>query len=274
MTLINHSLGFNGRCHEAITFYEVIVCPMERTYLKIIALSTMLLAAVSAFGQVSFQDSVKYSNQLIGIEQQLMDDMPSINTNWDKYMNPDCFVIAEDGTMYDKKAFLADFHQFPKGFSERIKVTKPKAVFHNNTGVINYVADEFEFIFGQTVHTTYSVMKTYIRNDTSWAMISFQIFEIPQLPQAIHVPVSVLNQYTGVYQLSDSNTCAITLQNDTLYIQKSGRSKAALFAETENVFFREADTRGRKLFVTDGKGAMLVVERRNGQDVVWRRIRR
>ena len=271
MTPITHYLGFNGKCREAMTFYEVILLLMEGTYLKLIALSTMFLATVSAFGQVSFQDSVKYTNQLISIEQQLMDDMPSINTNWDKYMSPDCFVIGEDGTMYDKKAFLADFHPFPRGFSGHINVTKPKAVFHSNTGVLNYVADEFEFVFGQTLHTTYNVMKTYIRNDTSWSMISFQIFEIPQLPQATHVPVSVLLQYTGVYQLSDSNTCTITLQNDTLYMQKSGRSKGVLFAETENVFFREADTRGRKLFVTDEKGDMLLRERRNGQDVVWTR---
>ena len=270
---MNHFPGFTSKCRKAMTSCEIILSLLDRTYLVRIALSTMLFTVVSAFGQVSYQDSVTYSNQLMRIEQQLMNDLPSITTNWETCMHPYCIVIAEDGTMFDKKSFLADFHPFPKGFSGHITVTKPKIVFHNNTGVFNYVADEFESVFGQTLHTTYSIMKTYIRNDTSWSMISFQIFEIPQLPQAIHVPVSVLQHYTGVYQLADSNTCAITLQNDTLYMQKSGRSKAVLFAETENMFFREVDTRGRKLFMTDEKGKMFLRERRNGQDVVWTRMR-
>ena len=174
--------------------------------------------------------------------------------------------------MYDRKAFLADFHPFPEGFSGQIQVTKPKTVFHDKTAVLYYVADEFESIFGQTLHTTYSVMKTYVRNDTSWAMISFQIFEIPQLPQAIHVPVSELQRYTGLYRLSENDTCAVTVENDTLYMQKSGRSRTALLAETESVFFRVADTRGRKFFMTDEKGAMFLRERRNGQDLIWTRI--
>ena len=254
-----------------MTFSKTVSSLMGKTSIILIPLSTTLLVAVAARGQVSSRDSVTYTNQLIRIEQQLMDDLPGINTNWDTYMNPDCFVIAEDGTMYDKKAFLADFHPFPAGFSGHIEVTMPKTVFHDNTAVIHYVAEELQSVFGQTLHTAYSVMKTFIRKDTSWSMISFQIFEIPRLPQAIRLPVAVLNRYTGVYQLSDSNTCSITVENDTLFMQKSGRSKTALFAETENVFFRTADTRGRKLFVTDGKGTMLLVERRNGQDVVWTR---
>ena len=46
-----------------------------------------------------------------------------------------------------------------------------------------------------------------------------------------------------------------------------------MFAETENVFFRKKDTRGRKIFVKDENQIMLMNERRNGQDVVWKRIK-
>ncbi len=56
-----------------------------------------------------------------------------------------------------------------------------------------------------------------------------------------------------------------------MFIQKNKKSVQALFDDTNNVFFTKIDTRGRKLFVKDATGALLMRERRNGQDVVWRR---
>jgi hypothetical protein len=89
-----------------------------------------------------------------------------------------------------------------------------------------------------------------------------------------HPPASPeqLKKFKGVYQLSDSNKVYITLANDTLYYQGNNRSKRALFAETENIFFTLADTRGRKVFTSDEQGKMILRERRNGQDVVWKKI--
>jgi len=82
-----------------------------------------------------------------------------------------------------------------------------------------------------------------------------------------------LKQYAGHYQLADSNTCVISLKNDTLFIMKKTGGPVALFAETENIFFRRADTRGRKIFVKNEKGDMLMLERRNGNDLSWKRIK-
>ena len=223
--------------------------------------------------QVSQSDSVTYSQQLIRIEQQCMDDVSGgIIKTFNTYMHADCFVITEDGTMLTKQDFLAGIHPLPKGYSGNINVTHPKTVFYGNTAVIQYVADEYENVFASKLHTMYSVMNTYIKIDTSWQMISSQIFEIPLLPPSINVPASLLEQYTGLYKLSDSVTCTVSLQNDTLYSQKTGRAKIALFPETENVFFRAEDARGRKMFVRDERGTMLMRERRNGQDVVWEKL--
>ncbi|HMG68442.1 MAG TPA: nuclear transport factor 2 family protein [Chitinophagaceae bacterium] len=243
---------------------------MKPTFVKVFAFSLALLLGLAAISQVSHEDSIKYAKQLIGMEQQLMDDIPSGSIiHWDAYLNKDFFVITEDGSMLDKKTLLETFQPMPKGYSGHINVIKPKIVFHGNTAVIQYVSDEFENVFKNKIHTQYSSMNTYIKSDTSWQMISSQVFEIPLLPPAIKVPVSVLKQYTGIYQLSDSNTCIISIERDTLYYQKSGRSKIALLPETENIFFRLSDARGRKLFVKDENGVMLMRERRNGQDVVW-----
>ncbi len=247
---------------------------MTKHHHKNILLATILLLNTAAFAQISTADSVTFARQLVQMEQQFMDDIGTgVTEHYEKYMHPGCFIITEDGSMLDKRAFLADFHPLPKGISGYIKIIKPKTVFYGSTAVIQYVSDEYENVYGNKLHTMYSTMNTYIRTDTLWQMISSVIFEIPLLPPAVKVPAAVLKKYTGTYQLGDSSTCNILLENDSLFYQRAGRAKTVLLAETENIFFRSVDTRGRKLFVTDEKGTMLMRERRNGQDVVWKRIK-
>ena len=211
---------------------------------------------------------------MINIEQSLMDAIPTGDTvTWSKYLDANFFIITEDGTRFSRQSFLATFHSLPKGYSGYIKVTEPRIEFNENTAVIAYVSDEHEFVFGQELHTTYSSLNTYIKTDTSWMMIASEVFEIPKLPLPAKVLPDTLKRYTGIYFLNDTITCTISLENDTLFIQKETGGKQALLPETENVFFRLSDTRGRKIFVYDGQGNMLMLERRNGEDVVWKRIK-
>ena len=233
-----------------------------------------LTASPLLVAQVSPADSAKYTRQLVNIEQSCMNDLGIGSAkNFTAYMHRDCFLVNEDGEMLTKQAFVSQIRPLPKGYSCHINVTGVKTVFYDKAAVINYVADEFEEVFDNKLHTKYSVMNTYVKKDTSWQMISGQIFEIPLLPPSITLPKSLLQQYTGTYRLSDSVTCTISLRNNTLFYQRIGRVKAALLPETENIFFRAADARGRKLFVKNDKGAMIMRERRNGQDVVWEKIK-
>jgi hypothetical protein len=232
------------------------------------------IMSIKVYSQASNNDSLKYSSQIIRIEQQLLNDIPTGDTTlWSKYLDNSYYVITEDGTGFNRKEFLSSFSPLPKGYSGHINITKPHFVFKNNTAVFHYVADEYEFVFGQKLHTTYGTVNTYIKTDTSWKAIASQTFEIPQLPPAIKISPLVLKNYTGIYKLADSVTCTISLEKDTLFIQKKARNKQALFAETDNIFFRQSDTRGRKIFTKDENGIMLMLERRNGEDVVWKKIK-
>jgi hypothetical protein len=245
---------------------------MKRFHTAVIP-SLLVLSSFQLRGQVTEADSAKYFLQLVDIEQRLLDDVAlGITANYETYLHPACFITAEDGTVQTKKELIAGLHPLPNGYSGSIKVTQPKTVFCGNTAVIRYVADEVENVFGNKLHTQYSTTNTWIRTDTSWEMIAGQTFEIPLLPPPISVPFTVLERYTGIYRLSDSVTCTVSVQNDTLYYQRVGRARTALFPETENTFFRTADARGRKIFVKNERGAMLMKERRNGQDVIWKRM--
>src|SRR6185503_214533 len=238
-----------------------------------IVLRAVLLLLVSLRGNAQ-TDSAANARQIIKLEQQLQDALPGDTATWNKYLDPKLHVVDEDGAGAFKKEFLATMGPFPKSISGHVWVTQPVFVFHDNVAVIQYVADEYEQFFNAKLHTSYATTDTWYKTASGWVMLSMQVFEIPALPPAITLDTRVLKQYTGVYKLGDEDTATITLKNDTLFIQKSGRKPDALFAETNNVFFRKSDARGRKLFVEDEVGNMLMLERRNGQDVVWKRASR
>jgi hypothetical protein len=219
------------------------------------------------------EDSAAKARQIIGIEQTLMNALPGDTVPWNKYLAPNWYCTTEDGTGYFREAFLHSFSAFPVGFSGNIQVTKPVLVFHGNIAVIHYVADEHETVLGQQLHTSYGMANTWYKNDSSWVMLSALTFEIPQLPPAIRVKASVLQQYTGTYRMTTDRQAVVSLRRDTLFIQKGKNPPEALLAETENVFFRMSDTRGRRIFVRDESGDMIMRERRNGQDLVWRRVK-
>jgi hypothetical protein len=231
----------------------------------------LFLLLLSMARGVAQDDSVSKAQEIIRLEQQLADALPGDSATWRPCLDPSWYVTTEDGTGFTKGAYLATFAPFGKGFSGNIKVTKPVLVFHDNFAVIHYVADEHETVFGQQLHTTYGMVDTWYKKDTGWVMLSMLCFEIPQLPPAIQVGRAILEQYVGTYRLSEKRTAVVSLRHDTLFIRKGKNAPEALFPETSNVFFRMSDTRGRKFFVKGEDGQMVMRERRNGQDLVWKR---
>jgi len=236
---------------------------------KLLLLIPALLAALYCHAQT---DSTAKADEIVRLEQKLCNALPGDSAVWSKYLDPKWHLMDEDGNGSFRKDFLDGFKPFAKQVSGTIKVTKPVLSFHNNIAVINYVADEHETFYGQNLHTTYGTMDTWYKTDTSWMMLSMLSFEIPAWPPAITVELNTLKQYTGTYKLSDENTAVVSIKNDTLFIQKNKRKPEALFAETSNIFFRKSDARGRKFFAKDATGQMLLLERRNGQDVVWKKV--
>ncbi len=235
---------------------------------KTIVITFILVSGIrSAAAQT---DSATKAHQIIKIEQALADALPGDTIVWSKYLDPAWYIITEDGSGLNRTEFLNGFGPFPKGYSGHINVTKPVLTFHGNIAVIHLVSDEYENVLGQQLHTTYGTADTYYKTDTSWMMIGSQVFEIPQLPPVIKVGEAVLAEYAGTYQMADKKA-VLSVRNDTLFIQKNNGTTEALLSETTNVFFRQKDTRGRKIFVKNEAGEILMLERRNGQDLVWKR---
>jgi hypothetical protein len=102
-------------------------------------------------------------------------------------------------------------------------------------------------------------------------MVAMQLFEIPKNPPSVSLPESVLTRYMGTYALSSDRKCTIIVEGGKLYAEKTGREKEELLPETENIFFRKNDGRVRVIFIKDSETAYHLIERRAGEDLVWKR---
>ena len=218
-----------------------------------IIVSIFLLSAIvqSVHAQ---EDSIIKAQKLVQLEQQLNDALPGGATLFNKYLDAQWYVVDEDGNGTAKNDFLKTLHAFPADISGNIQVTNPVFSFHGNMAVIHYVADEHEIFYGNMLHTTYGIMDAWYKTDTSWMMLSMQVFEIPALPPPIAVAAKVLQEYTGTYTMQGGNAVTITLKDSILYFKENDHAAVALFPETNNVFIRKTDARGRNMFVKDATG--------------------
>ncbi len=226
-----------------------------------------LFLVTSLHGQT---DSITKANTLLRIEQALCDALPGDTATWAKYLDPAWHAVTEDGSATNRKDFLLGFSAFSKGVSGHINVIRPLCLFHGNVAVVHYVADEYETVYGQQLHTTYAAADTWYQTGTDWRMISMQIFEIPQLPPAIKPVSADIQKFTGIYELTESKTAEVRWRNDSLLLIKGNHPPELLYEEIDHVFFTKTNTRGRILFVKGESGNRSMIERRNGQDLVWK----
>ena len=231
----------------------------------------LLLSTINNSIAQTKTDSVAKARVLLTIEQKLQDGAATGDTaSYNKYTTADLLVVNEDGSRDNKFSFLAKLHPLPKGYSGHINIVNPHFNFRENLAVVNFVADEYENVLGQQLHTTYGIMDTYVFAGGEWKITNLQVYEIPQLPEkGISVDPALLKEYCGTYFMTPDVSYTISLEDGRLFGQRKGRAKEELFAETNSVFFRRSDTRGRKLFFKGADGVWRMHERRNAQDLVW-----
>jgi hypothetical protein len=240
--------------------------------MKAILIPTMLITALSTLkAQPKSNDNAAKTREILKIEQSLQDAVAvGDKALWAKYLAPDYLIVNEDGSRDNRASFLEKLHPLPKGFSGHINVLNPHINFRGNIAIVNFVADEYETAYNQQLHTTYGIMDTYEQTKAGWQISNCLVFEIPQLPpNPVHVDKTVLQQYCGTYYILPDVSYTVLLEGDKLFGQMKGRDKEELLPETNSVFFRKSDTRGRRIFYKTPAGVWKMAARRNGQDLVW-----
>jgi len=222
------------------------------------------------------QDSPEIILQLLVQKEQRLVDAIAVGDTlvWKASLDDSCIIALEDGTVVTKQKQIEDLHPLPPAYKGMIKIIEPKLTLHENTAVLTFIDDEELELYGQKIHTQYRQSDTWMKKKGEWKMIAMQVFEIPKNPPPVTMTEAVVSKYVGTYELSADRKCTITVDAGKLYAQKNDRPRIELLAETGNVFFKNGDGRTRVIFIeNDGNGTYKMIERRAGEDVVWKQVK-
>jgi len=210
--------------------------------------------------------------ELVRRTQELFDAVvPGNKEPWQKYFADDCIFADEKGRNFNKTQLVADITPLPKGYSGTIKIVKPKSVIHGDTAILSYDLDETETIFGQKLTARYHVTDTWLRRNGVWQIASSQAMRYYEDPAVARIDSKKFADFNGTYELASGQIRRVFSEGENLYVERSGK-REELLPEGSEIFFRKG-VEGRILFRYADSGKVdAIIDRRNNEDVVWRRV--
>ena len=224
-------------------------------------------------------------DELVRFTQELYDAVASGNqAPWKKYFADDCIFADEKGRVFDKPKLIADIAPLPAGYSGTIKVENAQSRIISDTAVLSYDLNETEIIFGQRETARYHVTDTWLQRNGEWKIIASQAHRYYEDPAIGQTDPKKFADYIGTYEIAPGHTMVVWSDNNRLFIERKDRTaqskkkeelnkKEQLFPEACDLFFRKG-VEGRVLFHYDTNGKVdNLIDRRNNEDVVWRKIK-
>jgi len=230
-----------------------------------------LLSFFKPLGSICGDPAAITQEELVRRTQELFDAVvPGNKEPWQKYFAADCIFADEKGRNLNKTQLVADIAPLPKGYSGTIKIVKPKSVIHGDTAILSYDLDETETIFGQKLTARYHVTDTWLQRNGVWQIVSSQAMRYYEDPAVARIEPKKFADFSGTYELAPGQTRRVFSEGENLYVERNGK-REQLLPEGSEIFFRKG-VEGRILFrYADGKVDALI-DRRNNEDVVWRRV--
>ena len=276
---------------------------MKPVFVLVTACRAIALATaghLSLITSVIAADPPITEQELVRRTQELYDSIVSGNqTPWKKYFADDCTFSDEKGRTLDKTKLVADITPLPKGYSGAIKIENVISRIIGDTAILSYDANETETIFGQNLRARYHVTDTWLLRNGNWQIIASQAHRYYEDPAIDKADGKKFPDFVGSYELAPGQTRTVTVENGAsrderhgrksrevaversgelpryngkLFIERNGK-KEELLPETSDLFFRKG-VEGRILFHCDSTGKVdALIDRRNNEDVVWRRVK-
>jgi hypothetical protein len=210
--------------------------------------------------------------ELVRRTQELFDAVvPGNKEPWQKYFADDCIFADEKGRNFNKTQLVADITPLPKGYSGTIKIARPKSVIHGDTAILSYDLDETETIFGQKLSARYHLTDTWLQRNGVWQIASSQAMRYYEDPAVARIDPKKFVDFSGTYELAPGQTRRVFSEGENLYVERNGK-REQLLPEGSEIFFRKG-VEGRILFRYADNGKVdALIDRRNNEDVVWRRV--
>ena len=234
----------------------------------------LLIFSYGVRAQSSAESVLRDEKELVRIAQELFDAIAIGNKAvWEKHVAPDVIYTDENWKILTKKDLVDSLAPLPKGYSGSIRMANVQSRSNGDAAVLSYRALEEETIFGQKVTPIYLVTDTYFKRNGQWQMVASHISVLPSERKSVPVNAKRLESIVGEYELSPGNTYTITLEENKLMGQRSGRAKEELLAADEHTFFPKGSVRGEKVFVQDASGRPQMLDRRENNDLVWKKVK-
>src|SRR6266446_1744901 len=248
-----------------------LICNSIFRTMKLAAL-LLILSCGSNVVSAAERDAVITETELVRRTQELYDAVvPGNQAPWKQYFADDSIFADEKGRTMDKTKLVADITPMPAGYSGAIKIERVQSRIYDNVAILSYDANETERIFGQNLSARYHVTDTWLRRDGNWQIVASQAHRYYEDPAAGKTDPKKFPDFIGAYELAPGQTRTIIAEGDNLFVERSGK-KDQLFAEASELFFRKG-IEGRILFRYDKNGKVdALIDRRNNEDVVWRKV--
>jgi hypothetical protein len=213
-------------------------------------------------------------DELVRRTQELLDSVAAGEQRpWKKYIAEDCMYFDEKGRNMNKADLVADVTPLPAGYSGRLKIGAVQSRIKRNVAILSYDMDERETVFGQELTARYHATDTWMRRNGQWQIIAGQVLRYYEDPAPGKGNPASFTVYLGTYELAPGNTLTTSVDGGQLYRQRGDRAKERLIPEATDIFFRKG-VEGRILFRHADNGRVdALIDRRNNEDVVWRKVK-
>ena len=209
-------------------------------------------------------------------DQALLDAFaPGDRAVWDAALDPAAVYLDENNVTMTRGEFLEQLKPLPAGTSGHIDIVSYRMVRSGDIADVIHQDAETEDYHGQTLHTIFIASETWHRTPAGWRILMVHMVSVLKDPPALELPGPTLAGYAGTYGAGPDLTYVITLKDGLLTGNRPGRPPVILQAEAKDLFFVSGQPRTRKLFQRDRLGSVTgFVDRREGTDVVWKKLSR
>jgi ketosteroid isomerase-like protein len=207
-------------------------------------------------------------------DQALMDAVTAGDPKvWDAALAQDAIYLDEAGEINSRADLLKQIQPLPPGVSGNIKVSDYKMTLHGDTATVFHADNEEENYHGQQLHARYLTTETWQKTNGDWKLLMAHVYAVLHEPPARKLSPQELDSYVGRYSAGDL-VYVIARDGDHLVGGREGKPTSPLNAELHDVLFVSSQLRIRKIFQRDSDGAIAgFVDRREGVDVVWKKVK-
>ncbi|MDB6101967.1 MAG: hypothetical protein JWO52_1966 [Gammaproteobacteria bacterium] len=209
-------------------------------------------------------------------DQALLDAIaPGNQKIWDHLLTEDAVYVDENGAILSRSEFLTGLKPLPSNTSGTISIVDYQVHVSGDTALVIHRDDERENYHGIMLRAAYLMTEAWLCRQGEWKLAMIHAYVEAKDPPSLAVPVAKLGEYVGRYSAAPDLTWTIRLEADHLVGKTEGGSAHVLQVEAPDVLFVPGQPRERRIFQRDGVGHITgFIERREGEDIPWKRVSR